>query len=57
MKRSKCFLKFLEVIVYLVVGFFLGGCSNTGTFVLHANVMNAIDPISNISTNNPSIKE
>ncbi len=57
MKCCKCFRKILEIVFYLAAGYFCGGCSNTGTCVLHANVLNAIDPTSNISTNNASIKE
>ena len=51
-KCYKCARKAIEIIVYLIAGYICGGCSNTGTCVLHTNVLNAYDPTSNVSTNN-----
>ena len=43
---AKVVSKVCEVITYLALGYFFGGCSNTGTVVLHANVMNNMEPVS-----------
>ncbi len=40
---SKVASKICEVFTYLVLGYVFGGCSNTGTVVLHANVMNNME--------------
>lgn len=43
---SKVVSKIVEVVTYIALGYVCGGCSNTGTVVLHANVMNNIEPSS-----------
>ena len=48
----KCVKKVLEILCYLVAGYFCGGCANSGTCILKANIFNGEIPCeSTVDTN------